>query len=159
MTRKAIILLSVVLALMTAVIDLVSRGRTLYCAKPRSGDPWEIKFTDGYQYRWRGLTFRDGSLRLFCEPKYPPSPAVALVDRRWDGFEMFLTPHGGGEMEFLLRLPLWLPLVLFALYPTIAFVRGPLRRHRRRKKGLCVKCGYDLTGNMTGICSECGEKI
>ena len=27
------------------------------------------------------------------------------------------------------------------------------------KKGLCQKCGYNLTGNVTGICSECGEKI
>jgi hypothetical protein len=27
------------------------------------------------------------------------------------------------------------------------------------KKGLCVKCGYDLTGNVSGVCPECGEKI
>ena len=23
----------------------------------------------------------------------------------------------------------------------------------------CVMCGYDLTGNVTGICSECGQKL
>ena len=49
--------------------------------------------------------------------------------------------------------------VLSAVYPTIAFIRGPLRRFRRRRKGLCVKCGYNLTGNTTGICSECGTTI
>jgi len=54
--------------------------------------------------------------------------------------------------------PLWLPFLLFATYPTIAFIRGPLRRYRRRRKGLCVKCGYNLTGNTTGICSECGAE-
>ncbi len=30
------------------------------------------------------------------------------------------------------------------------------RRHKRRlrrKRGLCVKCGYDLTGNESGVCS------
>ena len=40
--------------------------------------------------------------------------------------------------------------------PTIAFIRGPLRRWRRRRKGLCVKCAYDLTGNVSGVCPECG---
>jgi len=46
-----------------------------------------------------------------------------------------------------------------AAYPMIAFVRGPLRRRRRRKRGLCVACGYDLTGNVSGVCSECGRRV
>ena len=57
------------------------------------------------------------------------------------------------------RVPLWIPFLLFATYPTIAFYRGPLRRYRRRRKGLCVKCGYNLTGNVSGACSECGTEI
>jgi hypothetical protein len=28
----------------------------------------------------------------------------------------------------------------------------------RRKLGLCARCGYDLTGNTTGFCPECGER-
>ena len=37
---------------------------------------------------------------------------------------------------------------------------GILRKQlRRRKKGLCLKCGYDLTGNTSGACPECGERI
>lgn len=28
----------------------------------------------------------------------------------------------------------------------------------RRKMGLCEKCGYDLTGNVSGICPECGQQ-
>lgn len=58
-----------------------------------------------------------------------------------------------------MHLPLLPLFFLFASYPTIAFVRGPLRRWRRSRKGLCIKCGYNLTGNTTGICSECGMKI
>jgi len=52
--------------------------------------------------------------------------------------------------------------ILFAVlaaYPTIAFIRGPLRRYRRRRRGLCITCGYDLTGNESGVCPECGTKI
>ncbi len=45
---------------------------------------------------------------------------------------------------------------LFAIYPTIAFIRGPLRRWRRRRRGLCLKCGYNLEGNVSGVCPECG---
>ena len=29
----------------------------------------------------------------------------------------------------------------------------------RRKNGICVNCGYDLRGNTTGICPECGEPV
>ena len=53
-------------------------------------------------------------------------------------------------------IPLWLLFILFAVYPVLAFIRGPLNRYRRRRKGLCIKCGYNLTGNTSGICPECG---
>ena len=58
-----------------------------------------------------------------------------------------------------LRMPCWAAFVLLAAYPTIAFIRGPLRRWRRRRRGLCLKCGYDLRGNESGVCPECGEAL
>jgi len=66
----------------------------------------------------------------------------------------FVSP---GYVRYL--IPLWMPFILFATYPTIAFIRGPLRRYRRRKRGLCIRCGYNLTGNTTGVCSGCGAGI
>jgi hypothetical protein len=63
---------------------------------------------------------------------------------------------GAGTM---IILPFWTMIALFASYPTIAFIRGPLRRWRRKKNGLCIECGYDLTGNESGICPECGSKV
>jgi predicted amidophosphoribosyltransferase len=33
------------------------------------------------------------------------------------------------------------------------------RRESRRENGLCVECGYDLTGNRSGICPECGWRV
>lgn len=55
--------------------------------------------------------------------------------------------------------PAWLPAPLFAAYPLWCFYRGPWRRRRRKAKGQCLRCGYDLTGNVTGVCSECGATI
>ena len=54
--------------------------------------------------------------------------------------------------------PLLMLVGLLGSYP-VAFIifRGPLRRWRRRRRGLCTACGYNLTGNTTGVCSECGE--
>jgi hypothetical protein len=31
-------------------------------------------------------------------------------------------------------------------------------RDARRSRGLCPGCGYDLTGNESGVCPECGEE-
>ena len=36
------------------------------------------------------------------------------------------------------------------------FAAYALRRRARRKRGLCVACGYDLRGNLPQGCPECG---
>jgi hypothetical protein len=50
-------------------------------------------------------------------------------------------------------------LIVLAAYPAVAFIHGPFRRYRRRRKGLCIKCAYDLTGNVSGTCPECGAEV
>lgn len=54
----------------------------------------------------------------------------------------------------------WILPISLALgaYPSVAFIRGPLRRYRRRKRSLCLICGYDLRGSPDR-CPECGSKI
>ncbi|MDB5172513.1 MAG: hypothetical protein JWN51_1286 [Phycisphaerales bacterium] len=39
-----------------------------------------------------------------------------------------------------------------------SLIAGKIRR-ARRKRGLCIPCGYDLAGNVSGICPECGAKV
>ncbi len=31
------------------------------------------------------------------------------------------------------------------------------RDRKRRAKGQCLACGYDLRGNLSGVCPECGQ--
>ena len=55
-------------------------------------------------------------------------------------------------------LPLWIPTAGFGLL--FAFFR-PLhhsRRRKRKKLGLCVKCGYDLRASKER-CPECGTEF
>ena len=76
------------------------------------------------------------------------------------GWRRVVMPYQGGRLlNRSLFMPPWVPVVLFATYPTIAFIRGPVRRWRRRKRGLCIHCGYNLTGLTEPRCPECGEKI
>ena len=35
--------------------------------------------------------------------------------------------------------------------------RRNLLRAKRLAEGRCLGCGYDLTGNLSGVCPECGE--
>ena len=49
-------------------------------------------------------------------------------------------------------LPLWLPTALFSL-TTVWLWKSSFRRI---PPGYCNECGYDLTGNTSGVCSECG---
>jgi hypothetical protein len=63
------------------------------------------------------------------------------------------------ERHCFLAIRTWFLFVVSSLYPLIAFIRGPLRRWRRRRKGLCVSCGYNLTGNVSEVCPECGTSL
>jgi hypothetical protein len=40
--------------------------------------------------------------------------------------------------------------------PLVCYARRR-RRHRRSAQGHCPACGYDLTGNVSGVCPECGK--
>jgi hypothetical protein len=55
----------------------------------------------------------------------------------------------------IVLVPLWLPLALFLLVTVAA------RRVSRRRPLLpeCETCGYNLTGNVSGQCPECGTPI
>ncbi len=52
-------------------------------------------------------------------------------------------------------LPLWIPFLLVAGPTAMLWWRGS----RRIPPGHCRVCGYDLTGNTSGVCSECGSAV
>jgi hypothetical protein len=56
-------------------------------------------------------------------------------------------------------LRLWPLPALFTMYLGIVYFCRAYRRIRRRREGRCLSCGYDLTGNVSGVCPECGTAI
>jgi predicted amidophosphoribosyltransferase len=59
---------------------------------------------------------------------------------------------------FHFALDAWFFIVLLCLYP-LRHVVGAIMRRSRRRRGLCPKCAYNLIGNNSGVCPECGRKI
>jgi len=57
------------------------------------------------------------------------------------------------------RTPVYLPVALLLGYPLFGVVRDRWREFRRPKRGFCQSCGYDLTGNASGTCPECGGDV
>jgi hypothetical protein len=51
-------------------------------------------------------------------------------------------------------LPMWIPFLTFGGPTAFLFWRD----RRRIPPGHC-RCGYSLTGNTSGVCPECGEKV
>jgi predicted amidophosphoribosyltransferase len=59
-------------------------------------------------------------------------------------------------MELLIVL---LALLFFLLLFGYAIV-DEVRKHRRTRGGpICPRCGYSLTGNVSGVCPECGTPV
>ncbi len=57
-----------------------------------------------------------------------------------------------------IKLHLFLPAIGLLVYPAVAFIRGPLRRIRRGRAGLCLACGQNLVENASAFCPECGVR-
>lgn len=75
--------------------------------------------------------------------KYGPAPASSGVMPR------------ESPAIWTLRVPIWSIALLFGVVLPGTELALRLRRRRRRKMGLCIKCGYDLRGSKER-CPECG---
>lgn len=53
-----------------------------------------------------------------------------------------------------IAFPLWIPIL-----PLLALATWLWRREGPNSSGICANCRYDLTGNTSGVCPECGERV
>jgi len=132
MIRKAIIAMFTLAAVVTTSVSIFS-----YTDWPGS---WS------YRHRASGLEIRHSVTRHWD---------VGLSRRSSFDFEV-----SKGRMYGPIRVPLWMCVGMFTGGAVgVARIPDPLIRRHRRARGLCIDCGYDLTGNESGVCPECGEEV
>lgn len=61
--------------------------------------------------------------------------------------------------HLFISIKFWPLVTLLSLLPLWCFVASPIIRWRRRYRGGCRTCGYDLRGNTSGVCPECGTQF
>ena len=110
--------------------DYYTASRTWVCVRLAEGNIESYRYTD----------FRQG-------PFNPPGGwSIERAGEMWWS--------GNFEDVSFAMIPLWW-LLLAAALPTIVL----WRRGRGFPPGHCEKCGYDLTGNVSGVCPECGVEV
>ncbi len=101
-------------------------------------------------FAWGAVTFDIG----------PPGwrdvgQASALAD---DGAAFDVRRIWGGRV-WMVRVSLAIPTIVLAALVLAVFGLPRLRRRLRAKRSQCLRCGYDLTGNVSGVCPECGAAV
>ena len=101
------------------------------------------------------LSFSRGQLVYVAHLQGKPVSSYVIPGQFW--MPVDITIGKPGNMHRVRSVPLLYPTLIFALLPAYALL--PLHRRRKRKKlGLCLKCGYDLRASKDR-CPECGEEF
>ena len=97
-----------------------------------------------------------GFVRGAAHDSYPAVQHPVFGARYPFGFGFDHVDHSDtNEVEgvWTVAFPLWAAALLTAALPAVRLAH---RARRIRRPGLCPKCGYNLTGNVSGVCPECG---
>jgi hypothetical protein len=101
----------------------------------------------------------------FSGPPLPGTPWWMRLGFDWRDFRDEIRTQSNDRIPFVIRdhmlmagAPYWAVMLVAAALPLWAAGRWGRRRRRARRlrRGLCPSCGYDLTGNVSGACPECG---
>jgi len=102
---------------------------------------------------YRGYWIGDGGAGYIGYISYKP-PAGFSIGRPFCGRDL---PVGASCDSLGTRLwyfPAWIPLAFAGPLTVLLFILD-----RLSPPGKCRECGYDLTGNVSGVCPECGSPV
>jgi hypothetical protein len=135
----------------------------------RDGAVWNVGLLRGHAWAT--------SVRGWPEPALPPGERVSFAPEAgytswgsigwvWGdtGRARASTADGGLRVTgpfTNVGVQLWFPTALSAVLPAAWIglrLRAARRRRQRTRAGLCRRCGYDLRGNVSGVCPECGAR-
>lgn len=127
---------------------------------------YDIEWSEGSLASSRGILFYEFSFLSGSKPQ---------AGLRFHSLDAFYVPPGyqgpnylyyhfagiafvrGGRHILLFAVPFW-AIVLLSGSVSLA-LKLLSARHRFTKDRSCDSCGYNLTGNASGVCPECGTKI
>jgi hypothetical protein len=139
---------------------------TLGVSVPEQGPPSHLAMPST-DYRKISVNSCDGLCHYVIIP-HGTLLALTQQSKSWlrARFEFrWITPWGTAPFpcpplrRSFVRFPGWVALTVLWLYPGLWLFRRRVRPWYRRRRGLCGKCGYDLRGNESGVCSECGTRV
>jgi hypothetical protein len=84
--------------------------------------------------------------------------SLAQLDAAYLAAQRILS-NVGYESYWAVTFPMWLLMVPAMLLIPATWILSMLRGAMRTRAGRCRSCGYDLTGNTSGVCPECGAKV
>ena len=107
--------------------------------------------TDGTKGRWAVMTPHKWGRFAFRREDVSNGTRLNEVDAR--GFFKF-----GRRQSYIVAVPFWLVAFIFGLLPGVLGY-GMWRGARSTRANQCARCSYDLTGNVSGVCPECGSTV
>ena len=118
-----------------------------------SGWEHEIRFKYGTAY-WQAV-FVDSEPESIA---FSPQWKIEGFDGWYTTWMPTYRPNFTGPRSFFVTMPMWIPtLICQTTCGLVVFQHS--RSEQRHKHGRCEQCGYDLTGNESGVCPECGFEI
>ena len=106
--------------------------------------------------------FTSSKPNFLSDPLHP----IRQCQIKFQRFGMHWVAHRGqpcliidypNERTIRLYTPHWFITLIFALGPAIWLIKW--NKRRKLSPNTCPGCGYDLTGNESGACPECGAQL
>jgi len=104
----------------------------------------------------------DGTLTIAFRPPPPGQIDIALNAPPlrhtpwWSVYSQSTSPN-----TRIVSVRLWFLIATgsLLLLPFGVAAYRAVQKYQRRRGNRCWKCGYDLTGNTSGVCPECGTRV
>lgn len=144
MIRKAIIMVLVIGSVLTGLLGVLSIREPITFYLSRDRYCCRLRVSGG-----RAALIYDGGSDVAVLPSVSIKTLGIIVTSRG-------TPSSWQMAEA--SAPTWFVVIALLVCPAGYWAYGPLRRWRRRRRGLCLNCAYDLRGS-TERCPECGTEI
>jgi len=158
MSRSMNVICIAFLLVLIGSVALNARGRIAYAEIRRSNNDMVALEFSGYKFTISSYPYRFQGLGVAPEK---PAIDLSIVEIKMRPIYWFDFGSEPPVLNWYVHLPLWFLFLLFAIKPTWSLIAWQRRRKRAAAPGhpLCTECGYDLHGNTSAVCPECGREV